>query len=215
MDEPHWSLDDQALVAAVIAERPGAWNAFFARFERLIISCVRKTLVRHGFPPREEDIEDLVSATALNLVRDGYYKLRAFDASRGYRLSSWVGMVATHTAFDMLRQRPAEVAPREGDKGPAQEVVAEGVDPSERVLRAEQTRLLQEAIAKLSPTEQLFVRYCFEDELEPEHIAQLMQISVNTVYSRKNRMREKLRRVIESMEPREEARGRPRNNRQE
>ncbi len=187
------------LVAAVLAGEPGAWAAFYARYERLIISCVRKVLVRYGAFHTEEDIEDLVSNTALNIVKDDYKKLRAFDANRGYRLSSWIGLLATNTAYDALRQRPpAALSLDEGDDdGAPHQVPAEVEDPAERLVRGEQHRQMEQAMAQLSPSEQLFVRYYFEDELEPEQIAQLMRISVNTVYSRKNKVREKLRRIVE------------------
>src|SRR5207244_200176 len=131
---------------------------------------------RYGATHSEEDIEDLVSTTALNLVRDDYRKLRAFDATRGYRLSSWVGLLATNTAHDALRQRPPAASSIDAEEGPAHDLASEGPDPSERVLRAEQVRLLEAAIAQLSAGEQLFIRYYFEEELEPEQIAELMQI---------------------------------------
>ena len=38
--------------------------------------------------------------------------------------------------------------------------------------------------------------YYYVQELEPELIARLMSISVNTVYSRKNKIREKLRTIV-------------------
>ena len=38
--------------------------------------------------------------------------------------------------------------------------------------------------------------YYYVQELEPEVIARLMSISVNTVYSRKNKIREKLRIIV-------------------
>ena len=38
--------------------------------------------------------------------------------------------------------------------------------------------------------------YYYIQELEPEVIARLMSISVNTVYSRKNKIREKLRIIV-------------------
>ncbi len=189
-------MDEAELVAAVLAGEAAAWPAFFSRYERLIISCVRKVLLRYGAYHSEEDIEDLVSATALNMVKDDYRKLRAFDPTRGYKLSSWIGLLATNTAHDALRQRPPRSVSLEAEEGAGHDVPAEEVDPAERVLREQQARRLEEAVAQLSPTEQLFVRYYFEDELEPEQIAELMQISVNTVYSRKNKVREKLRRIV-------------------
>jgi RNA polymerase sigma-70 factor (ECF subfamily) len=209
-------MGDAELVEAVLAERPGAWQAFFARFERLIISCVRRVLLRYGAYHSEEDIEDLVSATALNIIKDDYKKLRAFDPTRGYRLSSWVGLLATNTAHDALRQRPPTAESIDSDSSSrVYELPANTVDPAERILREEQAQRLARAITQLSPSEQLFVRFYFEDELEPEQIAQLMQISVNTVYSRKNKVREKLRRIIEAEQAREEGPEDLRKNRQE
>lgn len=190
-------MDEAQLVAAVLAGQPGAWSAFFAKYQRLIISCVRKVLMRYGAYHTEEDIEDLVSTTALNLVKDDYKKLRAFDATRGYRLSSWVGLLATNTAHDALRQRPPTAVSLDGDDEGGHDVAADEIDPAERLVRGEQAQRMTQAIAQLSPGEQLFIRYYFEDEMEPEQIAQLMQISVNTVYSRKNKVREKLRRIVE------------------
>lgn len=192
----HDGMSEAELIEAVLGGQPSAWPAFFSRFERLIISCVRKVLLRYGAFHSEEDIEDLVSATALNIVKDDFKKLRAFDAARGYRLSSWIGLLATNTAHDALRQRPPRALPLDDDRGPAHDVPSDEVDPAERVLREEQARRLEEAVAELSETEQLFVRYYFEEELPPEQIADLMRISVNTVYSRKNKIREKLRRIV-------------------
>lgn len=196
-------LSEEQLIEAVLAERRGAWEAFFSRYERLIISCIRKVLVRYGAHYTEEDIEDLVSATALNIVKDDYKKLRAFDIGRGYRLSSWVGLLATNTTHDALRQRPPMAVSldqddKDGDGGrAAHELPDDGVDASDRLQREEEANALHAAIAKLAPSDQLFVRYYFEEELEPEQIAELMNISVNTVYSRKNKVREKLRRIVE------------------
>src|SRR4030095_3207082 len=75
------ALGEAELVAAVLAGEPAAWPTFFARYERLIISCIRKVLFRYHAHHNEEDLEDLVSATALNLVKDDYKKLRTFDRS--------------------------------------------------------------------------------------------------------------------------------------
>lgn len=203
---PYADLPDEALVAAVLAERPGAWAAFSSRFERLITSCIRRVLLRYGAFHGEEDIEDLVSSTMLNLVKDDYKKLRAFDPTRGYRLSSWVGLLATNTAHDALRARPpAAYSIDDSEDGRGMDIPTSDADPAELVLREQQARTLESAVAKLSDTERLFVHYYFEEELEPEQIADLMQISVNTVYSRKNKIREKLRRIVAEIQSREGA----------
>lgn len=192
------ALADDELVEAVLQREPAAWPTFFAKYERLVISCIRKVMRRYGAAFNDEDVEDLVSATALNIVKDDYKKLRAFDPSRGYKLSSWIGLIATNTAHDALRRRaPTEVwaAVALDDTAPVPLVSADQAAPD--ALEAEdQARELREAIAQLSPAERLFMDYYYVQELEPDVIARLMSISVNTVYSRKNKIREKLRIIV-------------------
>jgi RNA polymerase sigma-70 factor (ECF subfamily) len=192
------ALSDEELIQAVLGREPAAWPTFFARYERLVASCIRKVMLRYGAHFNEEDLEDLVSATALNILKDDYKKLRAFDASRGYKLSSWVGLIATNTAHDALRRRaPTEVwsAVALDDTAPLK-LESDQALASEVLETDEEMRELRGAVAQLSASDQLFVDYYYVQELEPEVIAQLMSISINTVYSRKNKVREKLRLIV-------------------
>jgi RNA polymerase sigma-70 factor (ECF subfamily) len=193
-------LSDGDLVNAVIAREPAAWPTFFAKYERLVVACVRRALRRYGASHSEEDIEDLVSQTAFNLVKDDYKKLRTFDPTRGYKLSSWVGLIATNTALDALRRRgPTDVwsAASLDDTDPVVPTLATGdPGPSEALARKDEVRLVQSAIDELSDTDRLFLEYYYVEELDPEEIARLMGISLNTVYSRKNKIREKLARRV-------------------
>jgi RNA polymerase sigma-70 factor (ECF subfamily) len=196
-------LSDEQLVQAVLAGEPAAWPSFFARYERLVISCIRKVMQRWGAPFNEEDLEDIVSATALNIVKDDYKKLRVFDATRGYKLSSWIGLIATNSAHDALRRRaPTEVwsAVALDDTAPVR-LESEEQLASEALEAEDEVRALRSAVAQLSPSDRLFVEYYFVQELEPEIIARLMSISINTVYSRKNKIREKLRTIILAKRP--------------
>jgi RNA polymerase sigma-70 factor (ECF subfamily) len=192
------ALSDEELVQAVLVREPAAWPTFFARYERLVISCIRKVMRRYGAGFNDEDVEDLVSATALNIVKDDYKKLRAFDPTRGYKLSSWIGLIATNTAHDALRRRaPTEVWAAVALDDTAPVPLASDEQLASETLEAEdQARELRAAIAQLSAADRLFMDYYYVQELEPEVIARLMSISVNTVYSRKNKIREKLRIIV-------------------
>jgi RNA polymerase sigma-70 factor (ECF subfamily) len=197
------ALSDDELVQAVLAREPAAWPSFFAKYERLVASCIRKVMVRYGAHFNEEDLEDLVSATALNILKDDCKKLRAYDPERGYKLSSWVGLIATNTAHDALRRRaPTEVwaAVALDDTAPLK-LESDKALASEVLEADDELRELRGAIAQLSPSDQLFVDYYYVQELEPEVIAQLMSISINTVYSRKNKVREKLRVIVARTHP--------------
>jgi RNA polymerase sigma-70 factor (ECF subfamily) len=193
------ALPEAELRDAVLAGEPAAWPTFFARYERLILSCIRRALHRYHAHYNDEDVEDLVSQTALNLVKDDYKKLRAFDATRGYKLSSWVGLIATNTALDALRRRtPGDVAQAASldDEAQAIDPPSESEGAEAALERAERRAELGRAVAELTPSDRLFVEYYFASELPPEEIARLMNISLNTVYSRKNKIREKLKRIL-------------------
>src|SRR5437879_1813441 len=95
---PWKTMPEEELLGAVLAREAGAWGGFYTRYERLIISCLRKVLHRYTAWSTEEDIEDMVNTVCLNLVKDDYHKLKSFDVTRGYKLSSWVGLIATNTA---------------------------------------------------------------------------------------------------------------------
>ena len=192
---------DSELCAAVVAREPAAWPTLFARYERLILACIRRVLRRYGAAHADDDVEDLASQTAFNLVKDDYKKLRTFDASRGYKLSSWVGLIATNTALDALRRRgPTDVwsAASLDDTDPAAHSIPSGaLDPGEELERRDLVRQFHEVIAELAQADRLFLEYYYVDDLEPEEIARLMGISLNTVYSRKNKIRQKLVDLVE------------------
>jgi RNA polymerase sigma-70 factor, ECF subfamily len=193
---PFAGVDDRQLVAAVVRGAPLAWPAFYARFERLMRACIRRTLRWYGVRSSDHDLEDLLSAVCLNVVKDDYRKLRMFDPGRGYRLSSWVGLIATNTAIDALRRREPEHASMDDPAGQAHEVPAGTPTPFDDLHRREEVGMLAAALEHLSEGDRLFLEYYFEHEMEPSVIAKIMGITVATVYSRKNKVREKLRVVV-------------------
>jgi RNA polymerase sigma-70 factor (ECF subfamily) len=200
-EDPDWAnMAEEELLRHVLAQSPGSWTGFYARYERLIISCIKKALHRYTATYAEEDVEDIVNTVCLNLVKDDFKKLRTFDPTRGYKLSSWVGLIATNTALDALRRRePQHTAldTDDGDEQPQTQVADAGMDPSESLERREQWRALLSAIRDLPESDRQFLELYYDQEAEPEEIARRMGIAVNTVYSRKNKLREKLRKLVE------------------
>lgn len=201
-DKSPWAtMPEEELLRAVVGNQPGAWIGFYARYERLIITCIKKVLHRYTALYADEDIEDMVNTVCLNLVKDDFRKLRTYDAARGYKLSSWVGLIATNTAHDALRRREpihASLDQREEDEAPTEYPDA-GPTPGDSMEKREQWDALVAAIRELPESDQEFLALYYDQEMDPEEIARRMGISVNTVYSRKNKVREKLRRIVEAL----------------
>lgn len=190
--------DDLELLADLLAAKPGAWRPFYDRFERLIAGCIRRVCGRYAHRPAAEDIEDLINTVCLQMLNNDYRKLRQFDPLKGYRLSSWVGLISTNVAHDALRRRGPTVQPMDALEAAGFEPVDPGPSPAETTLRRQRVTLLERALEQLAPAERSFVEYYYARGLSAHDVADLMGTTINTVYSRKNKVRSKLQRIIAS-----------------
>jgi RNA polymerase sigma-70 factor (ECF subfamily) len=187
---------DVELLQPVIGREPGAWQTFFKRHERLILACLRRVYTRYNVPMTREQLEDLVGMVCLDLVRDDYKKLRKYDPDRGYRLSSWIGLIATNIAHDALRRRGPPHSSTDDTDSPMAALQSTLPDPLEVLNHKEMVKILAKAVKHLTPTDQEFVRLYYQEQRTPEKIAEVSGVSVNTVYSRKNKVRGKLVKLV-------------------
>ena len=185
-----------ALLKTVIDREPGAWLTFFKKHERLILACLRRVYARYHVPLPQEELEDLVGMVCLDLVKDEYRKLRLFDPERGYRLSSWIGLIATNIAHDALRRRAPPHTSTDDDESPLAELQSQGPDPLEELDHKEKVEMLARAVKHLTATDQEFIQLYYGQQKSPEEIAQITGVSINTVYSRKNKVRGKLVKLV-------------------
>jgi RNA polymerase sigma-70 factor (ECF subfamily) len=197
------SAEETQLLAALLkpsteAVRQRRWGEFVARYERLIVSCVLKVLRRYGALFSADDLDDLVADVWLTLLRDDMKKLRQYDAARGFRIASFIGLVATNTTIDHLRSRQAEATPL--DQVMEDYVAMAQIAPRDAVEDREQAELAREALARLSSDERAFVFDVFHTERSPEELARTLGVTTNTVYSRKFKVREKLARIVAHLE---------------
>lgn len=125
--------------------------------------------------------------------------LRAFRALWTFRgdaaFSTWMTRIAVNAALDVVRRRPphASVIP---------EGAAAGTDPTDEVLRRDQQRRVQQAIAALPADHRAVVVLRDVQDLSYEEIARTLRLPVGTVRSRLSRAREALRVALADLAPR-------------
>jgi RNA polymerase sigma factor (sigma-70 family) len=197
------SLEERQLLHALLRGRDRTaqqrhWAEFVRRYERLITSCVLKVLRRYGALFSTEDLDDLVGDVWLTLLRDDMKKLRQYDESRGFRIASFIGLVATNVTIDHLRARQAETSPL--DEVMENHAALTAASPRDSVEVEEQAQLARLALDRLSSDERAFVVECFHAERSPEELARKLGITTNTVYSRKFKIREKLAKIVATLE---------------
>jgi RNA polymerase sigma-70 factor (ECF subfamily) len=191
------STEEIELLGALLRGNRQRWSDFSRRYERLIASCVLRTLRRYDATFSREDLDDLVSEVWLALLRDDMKKLRLYQAERGFRLASWIALIATNTTIDRLRARQAESTYLEDIETPEVEASSK---PDEDAMDRQRAELVQAALSQLSAEERAFVLDCFHEQRAPEEIARQHGVAVNTIYSRKFKIREKLARIVRRIE---------------
>jgi RNA polymerase sigma-70 factor (ECF subfamily) len=186
--------EEMDLLGGLLDGGEDAWRRFHLQYDRLIYRCIRK--VTHGFTAvvRSEDEREIYSNLVLQLLSNDKRKLRSFDPDRGSRLGTWLGLLATHAAYDYLRSLRREV-PRV-PLAEAESTCVDGASPFEQVERKERSRMVGKLMERLSDKDQQFVKLYFNRGLTPEAVAAAMKISVKTVYSKKHKIQSRLEGIV-------------------
>lgn len=190
----HDERADALLLEGLIAGRDSAWREFHVRFDRLIYRCITKVTSRFSAVVSQDDIREIYATLIVQLLSNDMHKLRTFDPARGNRFTSWLGLLAINAAYDYLR-----AIRREPNRAPVTEAETLGSDlpnPHDLCERRERAEKVVRVLATFSAKDQEFVELYFGEGLEPEQIAERMNISVKTVYSKKHKIRSRLESLL-------------------
>ena len=141
----------------------------------------------------------VLSWGSLVVRENDYKKLRQFEGRRGCSLSSWIRLISIRRTIDFLRSQKQHISMDEehDDKVSLKDSLADDKKSVEEQLELTQTeRMVQGAMEELPSSDRLFVELYYEKELPPEEIANIMGVSINTVYSKKSRLRERMRKIL-------------------
>lgn len=186
--------DDAELVARLVVRDAAAWRAFTRKYSPVVISCIRKVLGRFSRVTSEHDVDEVYARFCAELLASDHKKLRAYDPSKGSRLSTWLGLLASNTTYDYLRRlkRDRVCEPLTDTDG----FVATGPSPYDVVALRQRAALASEILAELSERDREFVELYFGEGLDVDAIAERMQISVKTVYTKKHKITARLERLL-------------------
>lgn len=186
----HHLLSDGDLLAAVLTKDQFAWRELIRRFRSLIFRCITKVSGKYDAVLSNEDVNEIFGDVCINLLRDDMRKLRVYDPNRGSKLGSWLGLLAINTAYDYLRATSRR--PLLDKLDGAQDRPAAEPSALDHLLDKERWDYLNTLMSDFSDRDRRFVELYYGQGLLPEEVAAAMQISVKTVYSKKNKLRTKL-----------------------
>jgi len=172
-----------------------AWEEFVSTYSDCIYTSIRRTLVRYNQDPPRELLEDVFGDTLLLLLEDGCRRLRRFEGRNGSNLSTYLWVVASRCAVDHLRK--IRVSPRvDLDEYSMMNAADMRELPGEDIERRQSEDMVEKVLGGLSSDDRLFVKLHYEQGLSTDEIAGILGVAPGTVYSRKNRVREKLQKIF-------------------
>ncbi len=192
--------EDRLLLFRCFSGDGEAWEIFVRRFSNLVYHAVRHTLMAKHMPFSRLDVDDLYNTIFLQFLEEGHKKLRQYRGTNGCSLSTWVRVVAVSIVLDHVRKKGLDGLSAQKTRIPIDDMSAlrtRDDDVFELMERAEQERLLRDAIQSLSPRDRLFVKLHFEKEVPVDDVAEAMQLSINNAYAIKHRIIAKIRSYLD------------------
>jgi RNA polymerase sigma factor (sigma-70 family) len=136
---------------------------------------------------------------------DDFKKLKQYKGRNGCTVPSWLRKVTSNFTLNYIKKqkkyKPTEddttdnVDVREGVSDPQQQ-------PDEELLKKEseemRKKLVKELIKDLNANDKLFLELSYGKKLPPGKIAEIFGITVDNVYSRRNRIIEKLKKTAKN-----------------
>ncbi len=191
------AMEDLELLNTVLEGRRYAFEIFYARFRSLICACATRVCQRAGRKPQNADIAEILSEVSLNMVASDYRRLRLYRPDAGCSVSSWVGVIASSTTHDYLRKlRRHRLEPTQDQD--LERVIPPVDGPDVALFQQQQRNFVNGALKSFSARDQRFFELYYVEALAPEDIAKEMGVSVATIYSKKAKIKTRLRAMAEA-----------------
>lgn len=187
------TIQDGALIARMLARDERAWRCFVLQYRGLILYAIRRVLA--PFATLSLDAEDAYAVLMSSLLAHDMRKLRAFDTTRGVRLSTWLTVLARNATLDLLRDARRQNRFQDALERNTQPPASTGV--VEHVISREEISRVMTRVHQLSARDQAFFDILYVEGAQPPQVAAQMGISIKTVYSKCHKVRGKLQLALE------------------
>lgn len=192
------NLSEKELLNTCIQGSKEAWDTFVEKYTNLIYHTINKTLKTYYADHLYQDSSDIHNNVFLCLMENNYRKLRQYEGRNGCTVSSWLMVVTTNFTLNYIKKQKQHI-PIEDNTTDNMDVIEKVSNPQqqpdEELSKKEYGEVFKELINDLNANDMLFLKLYYEKDLPPEEIAEILNLTVSTVYSKKNRIREKLTKI--------------------
>ena len=198
------NFSEKELLNACIQGSKEAWDAFVEKYTKLIYHTIYRTLESHNADHLSQDSSDIHNSVFSSLLDDDFKKLKQYKGKNGCTVPSWLRKVTFNFTLNYIKKQK-KYKPIEDDTTDNVDVIERVSDPQqqsdEELLKKEseemRKKLVKELIKDLNAKDKLFLELSYGKKLPPGKIAEILGITVDNVYSKKNRIIEKLKKTAE------------------
>jgi RNA polymerase sigma-70 factor (ECF subfamily) len=188
------AAQERDLVVRLLRDDPSAWRYFTAEYSRVVIGSIRRVLSRFTRVTDEHDVDEIYARFCFELLANDRKKLRRFDPDKGGKLSSWIGLLASNATYDHLRRIKRD---RVCEPMPESDVFHSDTEsPFDQVALSQRAALTAKTLRGLSERDRQFVELYFAQGLDAGEIAEKMNISVKTVYTKRHKIAARLEALV-------------------
>ncbi|MGB0646250.1 MAG: RNA polymerase sigma factor [Bradymonadia bacterium] len=187
---------DEELIRGCVSNERRAWNTFVQEYSRYVYFMVNTTAKRYACTLDTDTVGDLHADIFTAFIVDDYRRLREFEGRNNCSLRSWVRMIAIRKTIDYLRKKKrAHVSIDTLRQTTSFEIQDPDESPLDTLITQETIRTtpaLSQLIQDLSDSDRLLLDLYLVQKLRAPEVAKVLGVSVGAVYTRKNRLIEKL-----------------------
>lgn len=191
---------EKDLLTACIQGDKNAWDVFVEKYTDLVYHTIHKTLKMYYSDFLYQELEDIHNSIFLSLIDNDYKKLKQYKGINGCTVSSWIMIITTNTTLNFIKKgNKTHISLNDTpEESKALIDTIPDLKPSviEQITESEQATLLGELMEGLNSNDRLFLKYYYEEELPPEEIAKIMNLTVSAIYSKKSRIIDKLQQIV-------------------
>lgn len=194
-------MNEIELIDACVRGDERAWNKFLERYRAILYGSILKTLdIRGG---SREWAEDVFQDILLKLLSDDCRALRLFQGRS--RTSTWLARIAINATIDAVRRRRSrrevsDLPAGDSDSESSSEEILKRIPVDPGTLEDVSSRdMAARLLERLDEQDALILKMYFFGGLKEREIADLLNVPINTLSSRKSRALEKLKSIAREL----------------
>lgn len=184
------TIEETALIEHCITDSTDKriLREFIRRYGPMVLQTIT-WICRRSPATVREDREDIFQEVFASLFEDGAKALRNFDPKQAH-FATYLLTITKHLSINACKRK------RKNDVELTEDMPEEENDPRMDMENKEMTGKVRELLASFSGLDRLFYHLYFKEYLPPETIARVLGISTDSVYSKKAKLVEKIKKNV-------------------